>query len=145
MTTAARTRSTKKYKALIEIGKSDTEALAILLPNPESATTPSDIDKLVKAGFSPEDAATAVAAHPAKSAEEKPKQVEADALVASQGLKPTRGRVYYTGSILEAAATVLKTGSPQVVKTAGVGHTKAVLIFVTDAGGPAIQNLVPQD
>lgn len=65
----------------------------------------------------------------------------ADALVASQGLAFTRGRVYTTPDIIEAQVRVLKTGRPEVVMASGNGHVTAVQVYRTDSGDCCVQNL----
>lgn len=143
---SARIRSTKKYKALVAQGFSDTQALSFLGAAPAS----SPVADLVAAGFTQEEAeriiggqfatsgavAEAVAPKVALTSKE-----QADALVAQHGFAHTKGRVYATGQILEAAARVLKGGAPEVVKSSGVGRTKAVVIFREDSGDVALQNL----
>ena len=123
MSTNTRIRSTKKYKALIAADFSDDDAMKILAPEA----------KAKKKGKGKKAKAQA-------PAELTAKQV-AEALVAQRGLAFTRGRVYTNGPIIEAQVRVLKTGTPEVVQTSGVGRIVAVLIYREDSGDVAVQNL----
>lgn len=140
----ANVKNTKKYKGLLAAGFTEEQALSFLSP----AQDPK-VAALVAAGFDVEQATRlaagqystpagvgAVLAAPVTSKD------KADALVAQAGYAHTKGRVYVTGAILEAAARVIKGGEPEVVQTSGVGRTKAVVIFREDSGDAAIQNLV---
>jgi len=153
---STRIRSTKKYRALIAIGMSDEQAVKALTPvvvEPEPLPELPVVDLLMeKGGYTREQAEALIASlstdEPAHveptptpvpvvlSAKEK-----AEALVAEAGLTFTRGRVYGKGELLEAAARVLKTGTPEIVKSSGVGHTAAVLVYREESGDFAMQNL----
>lgn len=158
--TDARIRATPQYKALRSILGADGKARfsapvalakvkALMCPDPEAPTTTSDKQELIDAGFSPEHAAEALAEVESATVESiveaKPKSPKdlADELVASQGLRHTRGLVYTNTAIIEAQARVMKTGSPEVHKTSGIGHTKAVVVYKSDSGEVAVGNLVP--
>jgi hypothetical protein len=158
--TDARIRATPQYKALRSILGADGKARfsapvalakvkALMCPDPEAPTTPSAEQDLIDAGFSPDEAAETLAevsdATVESIVEAKPKSPKdvADELVASQGLRHTRGRIYSNSHIIEAQARVLKTGSPEVIQSSGVGHTKAVVVFKVESGEVAVQNLVP--
>lgn len=79
-------------------------------------------------------------AAPAK-AEPVTSKAQADVLVTQQGLAHAKGRVYLTGAMLEAGARVLKNGTPEIIASSGAGRTTHVLIFRTDGGDLAAQNL----
>lgn len=49
--------------------------------------------------------------------------------------------MYLTLDTIEAAVRVRKTGSPELIRSSGVGHTKAVLLYREDSGDVAAQNL----
>ena len=85
-------------------------------------------------------AAQVVEEAPAKSAKEAAKEEVAE-FVSSQGFSFTRGRVYVTGTVIEAQARVLRTGKAEIVRTSGVGRTKAVLVTREESGDVALQNL----
>lgn len=123
-TTSTRVRSTKKYKALIAADFSDEQALTLL-----GATAPAPAKK-----------AKGKKKAKAQAPELTAKQ-QGEALVAKRGLAFTRGRVYVNGSIIEAQVRVLKTGTPEVVTTSGVGRIVAVLVYREDSGDVAVQNL----
>lgn len=73
--------------------------------------------------------------------EATPPQPAHDALVEEHGLTFTKGRVYVTPDATEAIVRVRKTGSPEIIQSSGVGRTKALVLFRTDSGDVAIQNL----
>jgi hypothetical protein len=149
---STRIRSTKKYRALVAIGMSDEQAVTALTPiEPEPLPEFPAYELLVQSGrFTPEEATALLASlsvdeptHPVPTpapvvltAKEK-----AEALVVEAGLAFTRGRVYGTGALLEAAARVLKTGTPEIVTSSGVGHVAAVLVYLEESGDFAMQNL----
>lgn len=145
---SARIRATKQYKGLRAVGLDDTAALRVLGHAPAVDT---NTQTLLDAGFTPEQAAsilggqfatpTAVAQVVAPAPTQVTSKDLADNLVAQSGLSHGKGRVYATGEILTAAARVLKTGTPEIVRTSGKGKTPAVVIFREDSGDVAIQNL----
>jgi hypothetical protein len=150
MTTIVRPRSTKKYQTLIKIGYTDEQALKALadlgIIDPEPLPEFPVVQQLVASGeFTKEEAEALVAS---LSPEEPvhtpapltPKQ-QAEALVEKSGLGYAKGRVYANGAVLEAATRVLKTGTPEIAKTSGVGHITAVLVYREESGDVAIQNL----
>lgn len=151
MTTIVRPRSTKKYHALIAIGYTDEQALQALTDlgviEPEPLPEFPVVQQLVASGeFTKEEAEALVASlspeQPVHTpAPLTPKQ-QAEALVKESGLGYTRGRVYASGDVLEAATRVLKTGTPEIVKVPGDGHIVAVLVYLAESGDvAAIQNL----
>lgn len=150
MTTIVRPRSTKKYQTLIHLGYSDEQALKVLAEigviEPEPLPEFPVVQQLVASGeFTLEEAQTLVASlspdQPVHTpAPLTPKQ-QAEALVEKAGLGYTKGRVYVNGAVLEAATRVLKTGTPEVTATSGVGHIAAVLVYREESGDVAIQNL----
>ena len=83
--------------------------------------------------------------HPERQIEvaEAPKTAKelVDDAIAEAGFSPVRGRVYGNGSLLEAGARVLKTGSTEIVRLGGDFRVKAVCVFKTEAGSVAFQNL----
>lgn len=136
-------KRTKKYQALKNLGWSDAQVLSYLQP-----VVSNPVADLIAAGIPADEAARIVGgqfATPTAVAETVKvaltSKEQADALVAQHGFTHTKGRVYATGSILEAAARVLKGGKPEVVTSSGVGRTKAVVIFRESSGDVAIQNL----
>jgi hypothetical protein len=154
--TMSRIRSTKKYRALVAIGMSDEQAVKALTPvviEPEPLPEFPAYELLVKSGqFSPEEATALLASlstdepvHPAPAPTPVPviltSKEKGEALVANAGFTFTRGRVYGTGTLLEAAARVLKTGTPEIVASSGAGHVAAVLVYREDSGDFAFQNL----
>jgi hypothetical protein len=144
-------KRSKKFAALVTNGFTEAEALSLLgVPAQPADPAAEKVAALVATGsfteaearsiveaqfFTPTATATAVKPEPVTS------KTLADNLVAQAGLAHTKGRVYVTGSILEAAARVLKTGTPEIIATSGVGRTKAVVIFREDSGDVALQNL----
>ena len=68
-----------------------------------------------------------------------------DELVQAEGLTFARGRVYLTPDTIEAAVRVRKTGSPEIIRSSGVGRTAAVLLFREESGDVAAQNLIAED
>lgn len=78
---------------------------------------------------------------PAKPATPASSADKGEALVAERGLGYAKGRVYVTTDMLEAAVRVRKTGSPEIIGSAAVGRTSNVLLFRTDNGQVAFQNL----
>lgn len=150
-------KRSKKFQALVGNDFSEVEALAILgvtvqEPDPAAekvaalvatgAFTEAEARKVVEAQFfTPTATAKVDLTKPAKVVAPPTSKEQADALVAQRGLAHTKGRVYVTGTILEAAARVLKNGKPEVVASSGVGRTVAVVIFREDSGDVAIQNL----
>lgn len=156
MTTNTRPRSTKKFKALIAAGLSETDAFAVMgvdgnMPNDAE---PDALTQLVDAGFTQDEAAKILADRDTGKGKKKkgkkakaqapealtPKQ-EAEALVASKGLTFTRGRVYGGASLAEALVRVMKTGSAEIVTSSGVGRVSAVLVYRETSGDVAMQNL----
>lgn len=142
----ASTKRTKKYAGLINIGLTEDAALAQLGVGVAEDTRVAD---LVAAGFSQveaegivgttTDGAMSAVTTPASPLTNKDL---GDALVAQHGLAFTRGRVYVTPSILEAAVRTLKGGGAEIVATSGVGRSVAVLVFkVEESGDVALQNL----
>lgn len=78
----------------------------------------------------------------AKSKKTKADQNALEALVAERGFQFTRGRVYVTPQIVEAAVRVLKTGRTEIATSSGNGRIEAVVVFATESGDAAVQNLV---
>jgi hypothetical protein len=142
---------TKKYQALIAVGLSPEDAAKKYREIVEGAAPEPVIDPaadLLAAGFSQEEVdaiigAGATTPEPAEKVvlAKKTSQELGEALVENAGLAFTKGRVYVTPDIIEAAVRVRKTSSPEVVSSSGVGRTAAVLVFKTDGGDVAIQNL----
>lgn len=142
---------TKKYQALIAVGLSPEDAAKRYREVVEGIAPEPTIDpiaELVAAGFTEEDARKIVSAGAVAEPEatvtapvKKTSQELGEALVEQHGLAFTKGRVYVTPDIIEAAVRVRKTASPEVVTSSGVGRTAAVLVFKTDGGDVAIQNL----
>lgn len=148
--TDAQIARTKKYQALIQVGLSPEDAAKRYrqivegqAPEPEA----NPLQQLLDAGFDETEARAilgsgSVAEPEAKVAPAKKTSQEiGEALVEEHGLAFTKGRVYVTPDIIEAAVRVRKTGSPEVVTSSGVGRTAAVLIFQTEGGDTALQNL----
>jgi hypothetical protein len=144
-------RRTEKFKACITAKVDPDLAVKALDPELHAALHPVEADPLtaqvaalVAANFTEAEArrllgGTATEVTPAEAAVAV--KDEAEALVAAKGLAFTKGRVYVTGSILEAAARVLKGKKPEIVASSGVGRTSAVLVFCLPSGDAAIQNL----
>lgn len=144
-----RIKSTSKYKALIAVGLDEAAAMKVLTGAKQNA----EVDKLVAAGFTPEDAERILAngytaiepvaetvTEPAKTAKETATEYN-EALVAQNGRTFARGRVYINEAVVEGVVRVLKTGSSEIVNTSGVGRTKAVLVAREESGDVSIQNL----
>ena len=158
MTTNTRPRATKKFKALIAAGLSESDALTVMGAD-DSATQvePDAKAQLIDAGFTEEQATKILADRDKgkgkkKGKKAKAKQVEAapealtpkqeaEALVASKGLTFTRGRVYGGAALAEALVRVMKTGTAEVVTSSGVGRVSAVLVYRETSGDVACQNL----
>lgn len=78
---------------------------------------------------------------PAKE-EPKTSKQHADALVEESPFTHTTGRVYLSGAMIEAAARVASTGTPELVKVPTENkRTAAVVFWQTDEGSIAAQNL----
>lgn len=144
--------STKKYRALLAAFDGDKDK-ALQAYTASEAPVPVETDPqaqkladLVEAGFSAEQAekilSGRVEAKPKEEKVSKTSQEKAEALVAKHGLTFTKGRVYVTPEIIEAAVRVLKTAKPEVVKSSGAGRVHSVLIFRTEGGDAAIQNTI---
>jgi len=148
----------------------DVAALAILgfaveavpEPAPEPQVDPR-VARLVDSGaFTQEEAQEAVAAMDGTPTDQPTQEPESEApaeepsggdveaapagpvheeLVEAHGLTFTKGRVYLTADAAEAIVRVRKTGSPEILQSSGVGRTKAVVLFRTDSGDVACQNL----
>jgi len=167
--TISRPKATKKYKALIAAGVSESDALDILGGKEPAPAADDALAGLVAGGFTEEQATKILAdrdaqAKPAKKGKGKkgkkakasaaikaevaevvaasmsPKE-RAEALVAQNGLTFTRGRVYVTPAIIEALVRVTKTGKPEVITASGVGRVAAVLVYKEESGDVAVQNL----
>ena len=141
---------TKKYQALIAVGlspeaaaKKYREVVEGLAP----VAAPDPVQQLIDAGFDEAEARAIVNAGATPEPEAKVVLVKqtsqeiGEALVEKAGLAFTKGRVYVTPDIIEACVRVRKTASPEVVTSSGVGRTAAVLIFKTEGGDVALQNL----
>lgn len=141
-TKIAGVRRSKKYQALIAVGLDDAAALRSLGVTPPVNGA---LAELLAAGFSEDEARQALARKtevtPAPAPAPLTVKEQGEALVTAQGLVFTRGRVYVTPDVIEAAVRVRKTGSPEVVRTSGVGRTKAVLVTKEETGDVSIQNL----
>lgn len=154
MTTIVRPRSTKKYHALIAIGYTDEQALKALanlgITEPEPLPEFPVVQQLVASGeFTKEEAEALVASlspdQPVHTpAPLTPKQ-QAEALVEKSGLGYAKGRVYVNGDVLEAATRVLKTGTPEIAKTSGVGRVVALLVYKEESGDVALQSLTNKE
>lgn len=158
------------YKALIAAGKTERKALrkcGVVEVKPvtdDSAKVAALVAtglyneaeaKAVVAGqfFTPTQATQVDLTKPAKKAKKgvslaKPEPVveatsktASDALVAQSGYAHGRGRVYVNAAIVEGIVRVLKTGTPEIVNTSGVGRVPAVVIFREDSGDVAVHNL----
>lgn len=150
MATATNPTKTKKYKALVAVLGSDEAArVAWNHAHPDNQigetgqALPENVQKLVDAGFSVEEAKSLVGT-PSQPVAVAPltSQEQGEALVGKAGLVPVRGRIYATGAIIEAQVRVLKTGKPELIRNEGTHRTKAVLIYRTDDGlTAAVQNL----
>jgi len=103
-------------------------------PEPELDATAT----LLAAGFSEEEAAEALAAEAVEA------KNPADALVEKQGYKHTKGRVYGGPALAEAIVRVHKTGKPEIVASSGKGRVAAVVVFKTESGDVAQQNLTKE-
>jgi hypothetical protein len=152
------------YKALLADGVTERKALKRLgvvkvKPVTDPATT---VAALIATGLYSETEAQAVVSGQfftptatvtalGKSAKKAKKDVEpepeatsktaADALVAQSGYAHGRGRVYVNAAIVEGIVRCLKTGSPEIINTSGVGRVPAVVIFREDSGDCALHNL----
>lgn len=157
MTTAttARPKASKKFKALVAtLGTEEAAVVAwnSAFPDNRIADTkkvqtalPEGVQTLITAGFSEAEARELVASKGVTTTTEATapltSQERAEALVAKEGLTHVRGRVYTNSLLIEAQVRVLKTGKPEVVRTPGSHRTKAVVLWQTDEGSVAVQNL----
>lgn len=141
-TKTTRPTATKVYKALFAaIGDRDAALAAYHALNKEAAPAPVD---------EPTPEVEAKVEEPKKKGKKgkkaKAKKLTAqetlEALVATRGFEFTRGRVYVTPAIVEACVRVLKTGRTEVATTSGKGRVDAVVVFATESGDVAVQNLV---
>lgn len=71
--------------------------------------------------------------------DEPSNQEVAEALATTEGLLPTKGRVYFSADAVKAAARVAKNGKPEVVTAKG-GRATHVVLWLTDDGEVAAQN-----
>jgi hypothetical protein len=148
--TVAGAKRTNKFKALIGVGFDEGQALAKLGFAPATTDPRAEaIAALIKGGWTGPEAVrllTENAAAEAAVVAPKPltsKEV-ADAMVAEAGYIHIKGRVYGTGSTIEALVRVLKTGKPEIVQSSGVGRTSAVVISREASGDFSIQNLMTE-
>jgi Holliday junction resolvasome RuvABC DNA-binding subunit len=134
-------KRTKKYKALIALGLSETEALKKLKElagETEPAPTKSDIQELLDAGFSEEDARRIVG--DVVTSPKSAKELIAEA-VRDAGYQFTNGRVYMNSDVVQGIVRVMKTGTTEIVPTSGVGRVKAVVLIREESGDVSVQNL----
>jgi len=121
---ATNVRKTKKFRALVAA-----------LGSEEAALVAYNAAEALRVGEGP--TKTAKVTEPASLTSKE----KGETLVAQQGLTFTKGRVYGGPSLAEAIVRVHKTGKPEVVKSSGVGRTKAVLVYKEESGDIAQQNL----
>ncbi len=151
----AATRRTKKFKALVAIGLSEHDALAKLGVQQGPAADERLAD-LIAGGFSEAEAREILATHDGAPASPAPAPVVeppkpatsqdlAEALVEASPFKFSKGRVYVGGDAIEAQVRVRKTGKPEIIAASGVGRTTAMVLFRTETGEVAIQNLTGGD
>jgi len=79
-------------------------------------------------------------ATPAAVAEAVAPKFDAKVHAEAHGYALNTGRVYLTADAVKAAGRVVKTGTPEIVATSG-GRSTHVLVFRTDTGDAAVQNL----
>lgn len=149
-------RATKRFKGLVALLEDEARAvIAWNASNPDNqidvpVEEPSaEVAKLMEAGFTREDAETALAAAKATNTTAAPETVDTpltsaeqgEVLAAKQGLVPVRGRVYSHPGLIEAQVRVLRSGTPELVQQPGDHRTKAVLVYRLDDGKSlALQN-----
>lgn len=142
-----RIKSTKKFKALVAVLGSEEAALAAFeRAEAPVVALPSPVEQLVAAGFTPEEAERALAnagaaVAPVEPAKPLTSKDRGEALVAERGLAFAKGRVYVGSAHAEAIVRVLRTGTPEIVQSSGVGRTVAVLVYKEESGDAALQNL----
>lgn len=136
----AATKSDPQFQALVGVLGSEAKAKVAfdrIRKDAEPKVDPK-VQELVDAGFTEEEAAKALAEVEAPVEAKDP----AEALVESQGYKHTKGRVYGGPSLAEAIVRVHKTGKPEIVPSSGKGRVAGVVVFKTEGGDVAQQNLV---
>lgn len=151
--TDAQIARTKKYQGLIAVGLSPEDAIkayrrvveGLAEPEPEPEVNP--LQPLLDAGFTQEEAQAILASGNTEPTAEEAKpeptaQELAEALVVEKGFDFARGRVYVTPDMIESAVRVRKTGAAEIIASSGAGRTKAVLLFRTESGEVALQNLL---
>ena len=140
MTAVKNIRRTKAFKTLLAVGFSEDEAVHKLSKLAKDKETPvtDPLTTLVEGGFTPEDAAKILGV---EVKTDKTVRELFDEKVEAAGFSFARGRIYANPDVAEAIIRVHKTGSPEVVQTSGVGHTKAVALFLEESGDVSVQNL----
>jgi len=142
-------KRSKKFKAFrgAPLNLTEEQALTVILgeavgallfaPKPEAQPAPQADDlaaQLVANGSTAEDAVKAAISR-------KTPLESAEALAAQHHLTFTDGRAFLSTAAIEAAVRVRKTGSPEIVSSAGTDDIKAVLLYRDDSGDLVAQNL----
>lgn len=134
-----------QFQTLLAVLGSEEKAKAAFdrLPKPEATETKSELQQLLDAGFTQEQAEAALAetVAPVVSLVKETAKERLERQVADAGLSFTRGRVYVTKSIIEAVARTLRNGKAQIVEASGNGHVSHVLVAKEESGDVSIQNL----
>ena len=139
---------TKKYRALIAIGMTPDQAAEAYakVTNPKPAE-PTPTEKLIAAGFSPEEAEAVLAQGEVVETAPEPVVEEVDpvaALITKHGFDFAKGRVYLSGDAIEAAVRVRRTGQPEIIASTATGarRARAVVLYKGDGGDVICQNLI---
>jgi len=114
----------KNTKTTITLDKNQADALTgllTLLGNGQGATP------------------TAVAEALQATEPEEPEAPAHEVAMEKAGVKPAKGSTVLTSDAVKAAARVLKSGNPEVVKSPE-GNGDHVVLFVTDKGNLRVQN-----
>jgi len=142
-------KANTQFQALAAVLGDDQKALAAFNRiNPEPEAEPvvdARVQKLLDAGLTAEEAATALA--DVETVLEAPvtEKEKAEALMVERGFTWAKGRVYATPALAEAIIRVHRGAKAQVVPSSGVGRTKAVLVYKEASGDVVLQNLTKSE
>lgn len=148
---SAAVKADPQFQTLVEVLGSQTKAKAAYdrIQPATPAEVPSELQQLLDAGFTQEQAEKALAADvKAEAAPVVPIAETTKEKLARQvdeaGLSFTRGRVYVTKSVIEAVARTLRNGKAQIVEASGNGHVSHILVAKEESGDVSLQNLGPK-
>lgn len=147
-------KADSQFQTLVAVLGNQTKAKAaydrIKASEAPKVETKSELQQLLDAGFSQEEAEKALGAEVKAEPEAKPvslakpEETPKERLarqVDQAGLTFTKGRVYINKAILEGAARSLRNGKAQIVEASGNGRVSHVLVVKEESGDVSIQNL----